>query len=78
MLKTRIVIYCSGGVVQEVATPDDPSSVQVILGDYDFENLDLDDEPVCYFPVTPISEVTYNEYVKDIGRTVEEITDSSA
>lgn len=37
MLKTRLLIYVRGGVIQQIETPDDPDSLTVLIEDHDDE-----------------------------------------
>lgn len=74
LLQIRVVVHVDGGVVQRVMTPDDPAAVLVILADYDWEGIDGDDIPVNYYPVDPISEEEYKEYVNDVGQTLDLLT----
>lgn len=74
IIPIRVVIHMDGGVVQDVITPDDPNMLIVILADYDWEELDGCNKPIGYYPVDPISEEMYKEYLNDVDKTVDELT----
>jgi hypothetical protein len=57
MLKTRVVIYIHGGVIQQIETPDDPNMLEILIEDDD-------DKCIYRAGIVDIDEHGWNSYIE--------------